>query len=387
MALVSAIAVNSSCGSLAAMSEVPSRKLVPASAVSEADNLPVQAPAEAHLDEWIAPQQCDERGHLRAGQILEWMDVVGVLAAMRHARRDVVTASVDGVEFCEPILLGERVTMTAQVAFTSARSMGVAVTMSRGVPGACARTILNGWMTFVAVDQLGRCSQVPPVIADSALARARHREGVLRREFRHKLQNGALNSDPNELPRAGQEGRVLRRELLKRLPRLRSRGDAEPRSPRTREVSYTHSIEMVRADSLNFLGKLYGGVAMRWLESNAQLSARAYLGGAPVRCNGLHGLTFLKPADRHVFVHLRSMVVHVNETQLTVLVSIESEEPSAGSVSETMRAFLTYVPALPNTKIAWLECQSDAERALFQEVEHRLALQRSLVAGPSRYAS
>ncbi len=53
---------------------------------------------EAHLDEWVAPDIADERGFLRAGKILEWMDVVGVLAASRHCRRPVATASVDGME-------------------------------------------------------------------------------------------------------------------------------------------------------------------------------------------------------------------------------------------------------------------------------------------------
>ena len=41
----------------------------------------------AHLDEWVAPDIADELGFLRAGKILEWMDVVGVLAATRHCRR------------------------------------------------------------------------------------------------------------------------------------------------------------------------------------------------------------------------------------------------------------------------------------------------------------
>ncbi len=51
---------------------------------------------EAHLDEWVAPDIGDERGYLRAGKVFEWMDVVGVLAATRHCRRPVATASVDG---------------------------------------------------------------------------------------------------------------------------------------------------------------------------------------------------------------------------------------------------------------------------------------------------
>jgi acyl-CoA hydrolase len=69
--------------------------------------------------EWVAPDIADEQGYLRAGKILEWMDVVGVLAATRDCRRPVVTASVDGMELANPIRVGERVTMTASVAHTS----------------------------------------------------------------------------------------------------------------------------------------------------------------------------------------------------------------------------------------------------------------------------
>ena len=90
----------------------------------------------AHLDEWVAPDIGDELGFLRAGKILEWMDVVGVLAATRHCRRPVVTASVDALELRHPIKIGERVTMTADVAYTSARSVGVCVAMTHGLPTA-----------------------------------------------------------------------------------------------------------------------------------------------------------------------------------------------------------------------------------------------------------
>src|SRR5438309_8684532 len=69
----------------------------------------------AHLDEWVAPDIADELGFLRAGKILEWMDVVGVLAATRHSRRVVATSSVDGLELAHPIGVGARVSMTAEV--------------------------------------------------------------------------------------------------------------------------------------------------------------------------------------------------------------------------------------------------------------------------------
>ena len=87
----------------------------------------VRPGSEVHLDEWVTPEIADENGYIRAGKILEWMDVVGVLAATRHCRRPVVTASVDGMELQKPIRVGERIAMTGSVAFTSARSIGVSV--------------------------------------------------------------------------------------------------------------------------------------------------------------------------------------------------------------------------------------------------------------------
>src|SRR5438445_12720061 len=90
----------------------------------------------AHLDEWVAPDITDELGYLRAGKILEWMDVVGVLAASRHCRRVVATASVDGLELRHPIGVRGPVTMTAVVGYTSPRSIGLSVSMNHGLPTA-----------------------------------------------------------------------------------------------------------------------------------------------------------------------------------------------------------------------------------------------------------
>jgi acyl-CoA hydrolase len=50
-----------------------------------------QRGSHVHLDEWVAPDAADDRGFLRAGKVLEWMDVVGVVAATRHCRKPVVT--------------------------------------------------------------------------------------------------------------------------------------------------------------------------------------------------------------------------------------------------------------------------------------------------------
>jgi len=330
----------------------------------------------AHLDEWVAPDIGDELGFLRAGKILEWMDVVGVLAATRHCRRPVVTASVDGMELRDPIKIGEGVTMTAEVAYTSSRSIGVCVSMTHGLPAAgTAREMLAGYMTFVALDETGKPGPVPQLHPETAEQIARFDEGRLRREFRTKLENGELL--PRPIGGGSAENTLLIREFLKLLPPFRLPWERAEK-PRQRHLSYVHKIEPIRSSRLNFHGTLYGGTLMRWIETSANLSARAWLGGEPVRLAGLHGLSFIRPVSRHVFVHIRSVVAHSTADSMTVLVNVHAEDPLSDGQQETLRAFLTYAPAREGLRVAPLQCAGDEERALFEEVEHRLALHRSL---------
>jgi acyl-CoA hydrolase len=333
-----------------------------------------------HLDEWVAPEVADEYGYLRGGKILEWMDVVGVLAATRHCRSPVVTASLDGLELNAPIAIGERVTMTAEVAFTSARSIGVAVAMRHGQPSA-PRQSVDGYMTFVAPDDQGALLTVPQLCPQTPEEMARFREGVLRREFRQKLRDGQLSS-AGEVPDVDDHARPLFiRELLKMIPRSFrvpwERGLSPPRSP---QESYVHKIEMVRSSKLNFHGTLYGGTLMRWIETTANLSARAHVGRGGVRLIGLHGLTFIKPTAHNLFVHISAAVVHATAASLTTLVTVQAEDVIGGSFTDTVRAFLTFepLPERERVRIPALECATDDDRALFAEVEHRLALQRAL---------
>src|SRR6266851_8028853 len=233
---------------------------------------------EAHLDEWVAPDIADERGFLRAGKIFEWMDVVGVLTATRHARHPVVTASVDGMQLREPIRIGERVTMTAAVGHTSRASIGVSVSMTHGLPAAgTPKRLLAGHMTFVALDESGNALPVPQLQPETPDEVARFREGQLRREFRKKLLSGELPALQSTTDGATPHMRALLvRELLKFFPRSFpfpfDRVDYA--KPRRRHLSYVHKIEPIRSSKLNFHGTLYGGTLMRWIETSANLSAR-----------------------------------------------------------------------------------------------------------------
>jgi acyl-CoA hydrolase len=347
-----------------------------------------------HLDEWVAPEVADDLGYLQAGKILEWMDVAGVLAATRHCRKPVVTASIDGMELHTPIRIGEHVAMTARVAYTSKHSVGVSVTMTHGnaSPGV-PRPSLEAYMTFVPVDGRGRILPVPQFCPETPLERARFREGELRREFRSRSKDPQLElvSDPTALLAgkvAEKDWPVLIRDWMTRLPRyLRMPWErSDSRQSRARGGSYMHRIEPVRVASMNFHGTLYGGTLMRWAELSANLSARAYVHGVAIRCTGLHGLCFTRPVLRDRFAHLRSVVVHTSEQSLTTLVSVESEDPAKGNFVENLRAFFTYGPLDEEERIPRLDCQSEEERALFTEVERRHDLQRRLSAAQANAA-
>ena len=77
-------------------------------------------------------------------------------------------------------------------------------------------------------------------------------------------------------------------------------------------------------------------------------------------------------------MHIQSVVVHTTSDSLTVLVNVQAEDPIEGDHEETLRAFLTYAPVEPASSPAPLTCSTDDERAVFDEVEHRLALQRMI---------
>jgi acyl-CoA hydrolase len=343
---------------------------------------PYRTGSTVHLDEWVAPDVCDELGYLRPGKILEWMDVVGVLAATRHCARPVVTASIDGMALSEPIRVGAHVSMTASVAFTSARSIGICVEMSSGARNRTQRTV-EAYMTFVAVDDEGKPLPVPAFVPHTPEEQARFLQGKLRHELRKKITaNGhadVLRWLEDEVP--GQQRTLAVREFLKLLPKVNlpwSTADV----PRRPEQSYIHKIEPVRGGKLNFHGTLYGGTLMKWLESAAQLSARSYLGGAPVELSSLHGLTFIRPVQPNVFVHVRAAVVHTNAETLTALVTTETEDPVEGTRAETLRAFLTFAPRPTRTgrrRVPPLRCIGADEKALYEEVAARLELQRRVV--------
>ena len=116
----------------------------------------------------IGPPDANNLGTMFGGKVLAYIDEIAGLAAMRHARTSVVTASIDSVDFLFPIKIGQAICLEAFVTWTHNTSMEVFVTVTgedllTGDRIICA----TAFLTLIALDQEGRQVQVPAVIPES----------------------------------------------------------------------------------------------------------------------------------------------------------------------------------------------------------------------------
>src|SRR2546421_13102100 len=132
--------------------------------------------------ELMMPQDANNLGHIFGGVILSLMDKPAAISAFRHSRASVVTASIDRVDFREPIHLGDLVVMKASVNYVGRTSMEVGVRVE-------AEELLTGrrrhtnscYLTFVAVDKKGRPIVVPELVPETPEEQRRYEAATERR--------------------------------------------------------------------------------------------------------------------------------------------------------------------------------------------------------------
>jgi acyl-CoA hydrolase len=116
----------------------------------------------------MMPGHANNLGHVFGGVVLAMMDRTAAVAAIRHARASCVTASIDRVDFREPIHLGDLVVMKASVNYVGRTSMEVGVRVeAEDLQSGRRRHTNSCYMTFVAVDRNGRPSEVPGLQAET----------------------------------------------------------------------------------------------------------------------------------------------------------------------------------------------------------------------------
>ena len=135
----------------------------------------------------VLPNDTNQLGNLLGGRLMHWIDIAAALAAMRHSGKVCVTASVDVINFFEPIKLGHVVRVLASVnrAFSTSMEIGVKVFREDPLHGLQVHTS-SAYLTFVAIDQYGKPLQVPPITPCNNEDSRRFEEAGIRREQRLK---------------------------------------------------------------------------------------------------------------------------------------------------------------------------------------------------------
>ena len=141
--------------------------------------------SQSTLSELALPNDANGLGTLLGGKIMHLVDIAGAIAAARHSRQFVVTASFDHMDFLEPVLIGELVTLQASVnrAFRTSMEVGVKV-FSEDLRRSATRHVASAYLTFVALDGDRNPLPVPPVIPETEEQRRRFEEAGQRRELR-----------------------------------------------------------------------------------------------------------------------------------------------------------------------------------------------------------
>ncbi len=143
------------------------------------------AASQHESSELIMPQDANILGHAFGGAIMAMVDKAAAVSAFRHARTNCVTASIDRVDFKEPIHVGELVTCRSSVNFVGTTSMEIGVRVeSEDLITGIRRHTNTCYLTFVAIDRNGRPVPVPAVQPESDDQRRRYDAAQARRRRR-----------------------------------------------------------------------------------------------------------------------------------------------------------------------------------------------------------
>ena len=133
----------------------------------------------------MSPQDANPAGNVQGGIIMRLIDEAGGIVAHRHARTNVVTASVDRIDFLHPVYIGDVVFLKASLNLVGKTSMevGVRVESENPLTGETRHTA-SAFLTYVALDKTGRPVEVAPLILETEEEKRRNRDAQARREAR-----------------------------------------------------------------------------------------------------------------------------------------------------------------------------------------------------------
>jgi acyl-CoA hydrolase len=139
----------------------------------------------SEMTEIVLPNDANPLDALLGGRLMHWIDLAGAMAAHRHSRTYVVTASVDHMDFLVPVRVGDFVVLRSSVnrVFNTSMEVGVKAWVEN-YRAEERRHVSSAYLTFVAVDAAGNRIAVPPVVPETADEKRRYDGAARRREIR-----------------------------------------------------------------------------------------------------------------------------------------------------------------------------------------------------------
>ena len=137
------------------------------------------------MTQTVFPNDVNNNGTLYGGRLLDWIDTLGGIVAKRHSRSNIVTVSIDSLNFLNPIYQRDIVYLEACVNFVGSTSMEieVRVTSEKPLTGEITKTC-RAFLTYVAIGENGKPKKVPKLILETEEERKRNILAKQRRETR-----------------------------------------------------------------------------------------------------------------------------------------------------------------------------------------------------------
>jgi acyl-CoA hydrolase len=134
--------------------------------------------SEIEMRNLVMPNDTNPQNSIFGGVVMSWIDMAAAMVAQRHANRPVVTVHIDDISFLAPIKVGEHVLIKAALNYVGKTSMlvGVKVISENPFTGITRHTT-TAYLTFVALDDAGRPTEVNKLTPETEVEKRRYLEG------------------------------------------------------------------------------------------------------------------------------------------------------------------------------------------------------------------
>lgn len=141
--------------------------------------------SETILSEVMMPLYANHYGSVHGGTILKLVDEAAFVAATKHARKNVVMASMDHIVFKHAVKIGDMLNIKARLCYVGRSSMDVEVEIeAEKLKEGKTCCVGSAYLTMVALDERGRPTKVPRLILKTGAERAKSRQALARRKKR-----------------------------------------------------------------------------------------------------------------------------------------------------------------------------------------------------------